>query len=146
MTRIATMGTSSCATIAIAGFKGDQVTADKQYLDDPSSFQEPTEGLSVAGFYSNILYPVSQPLGHTHELPFEKLMKDLDASPMKTKFTIATLNSTQQNGEYWPERLKSWGFNLIDATDNTIGQRCYVWARNANRPEIYKEKVTPLDA
>lgn len=132
MTRIATMGTSSCATIAMAGFKGQHYEMNEKYLADPSSFVEPQN--SVQQFYSNILYPTSQPLGHTDEYPLEALMKSLDNSSMKTKFVIATLNQTQRNmkDNYWPKQLAKWGFVLSYATKNTIGQNCFVYIRNPN--------------
>lgn len=133
MTRIATMGTSSCATIAIAGFKQSQIEVNEQFRKD-GSFED-TEGRTVDQFYHNILYPTDQPLGHTKEYPFDKLMQELDNSSMKDKFTIATLNAEQFNakGGYWQERLKEWGFELMDKTKNNIGTLCYIFVRNRAR-------------
>lgn len=133
MTRVATMGTSSCATIAIAGFKGDQVVIDKLYQETGESKEG--EGLSVQEFYNQILYPVSQPLGHSREYPFTKLMEEIDKGSMKTKFCIATLNTTQATTEdgYWPKQLAKFGFELLTKTKNTIGQTCWVYTRNPNK-------------
>lgn len=134
MTRIATMGTSSCATIAIAGFKDGQKDLNEAYIADPSTFKGADE-MSVDKFYDKILYPVSQPLGHTDEYPFQALMEALDESSMAHKFVIATLNSHQYNGlgGYWRHQLEKHGFELIDKTDNEIGSICYIFTRNHNR-------------
>lgn len=136
MTRLATMGTSSCATIAIAHFKGKNKDLNDQYLADPSSFVQPEGGMTVQEFYDDILYPTDQELGCTGEYPFRRLMEEIDKSAMKDKFIIATLNASQYNfdDEYWPKQLAECGFEVIDKTNNKIGQLCYIFARNKGRP------------
>jgi hypothetical protein len=134
MTRVATMGVSSCATIALAGWKEGQRELNEAYKKDPKSFKAPTTGMSVKAFCDDIIYPTSQPLGHTHELPFEKLMQDLEKSGLKNKFMIATLNLYQYQGNknYWPNELNRWGFVLIDKVNNDIGTINYIYVRNTN--------------
>lgn len=131
MTRIATMGTSSCATIAIAGFKDEQKELNESYRKDPKSFK--LNGMSVDEFYDKVLYPVSQPLGATGDYPFDLLMKELNKSSMKDKFIIATLNSYQFFGGYFTELLLNNGFSLVDKTKNDIGEMCYIFIRNEAR-------------
>jgi len=130
------MGTSSCATIAIAHFKGNNKALNDEYLANPDSFGKPADGYTVDDFYHKVLYPTSQPLGHTGEYPLRKLMEEIDAGPMKNKFIIATLNASQynQDDEYWPKQLMECGFEVIDKTNNAIGQLCYIFARNKGRP------------
>lgn len=139
MSFIATMGTNSCATIAIGGFKSGQMEANEKYKADPKSYEEPKdEGLSVDQFYSQILYPITQPLGRTRDLPFEYLMKRLAKTSMADKFTIATLNIDQYDNKdgYWANELKRWGFKLIDKTKNNIGSMCYIFVRNEARRDM----------
>ena len=133
MSRLATMGTSSCATIAISGFKDQDLNRNKQYLKNPEAFVEPVN--SVDTFYNSILYPTSQPLGKTDEYPFDALMKAIDKSSMKDKFTIITLNEYQYKVQHWLERLEHWGFTLMDKTKNNIGSMNYVFIRNLARPK-----------
>jgi hypothetical protein len=140
MPYVATTGTASCATIAIGSFKGpgNQMALNENYKKDPKSFTEPKEGLSVNQFYSSILFPTSQPLGRTHDLPFTKLMEDIDNSSLKTKLVIATLNHSQYYGsdEYWPKELRKWGFKLFHKTKNAIGSVNYVFIRNPSHVDI----------
>lgn len=136
MTRAATMGTSSCATIAIAHFKGDNFKINEEYLKSKQNMKK--EGLSVAEFYSQIIYPTSQPLGHTAEYPFDQLMDEIDSSSLKGKYITATLNQQQFNFEngYWVKRLEARGFKAVDKTHNDIGQDCTIFVRNNNRVEL----------
>jgi len=138
MTHVATMGCSSCATIAIGGFKAGQKEINDAYLKDPKSFVEPKEGLTLDGFYNNVLYPTSQPLGKTKEYPFEKLMQDLKTSSMSSKFVIATINQGQYMGNerYWHKQLVKWGFQLFKKANNSIGSVNYIYFRNPNEVEI----------
>ena len=135
MTRVATMGTSSCATIAIAHFKGDNYDDNEKYLADKSSFVEPKN--SVEGFYQDVLYPTSQPLGHSDEYPFDALMDAIDESDMRDKFIIATLGKSQTilKDGYWPKRLEARGFSLLEKTKNDIGEVCFIYTRNRNKVE-----------
>jgi len=134
MSYVATMGTSSCATIAVGGFKEGQRENNEKYKADKASLVLPKEGQSVEGFYNNTLYPTTQPLGRSYELPFEKVMEDIEACGLKTKFIIATLNIYQYNGnsEYWPNELNRWGFKLVSKTNNSIGSINYIYVRNPN--------------
>lgn len=134
MTRIATMGTSSCATIAIAGFKDEQKKLNESYRKDPNSFK--LEGLSVDEFYDKVLYPVSQPLGSTGEYPFDLLIEKLNRSAMRGKFIIATLNSYQFFNGYFTRLLLENGFSLVDKTKNSIGEMNYVFIRNGSKRDI----------
>jgi hypothetical protein len=131
------MGASSCATIAVGGFKDGQYEANEKYKKD-KVFEKPSEGYSVSEFYSKIIYPTSQPLGKTYEMPFEKLMKELQASPLKTKFTILVMNEYQYQAKdnYWANEANRWGFTLAYKTKNTIGSVNYVYIRNPNEVAI----------
>ncbi len=142
MTHVATSGTFSCATIAIAGFKGTNKDLNDAYLKDPNSFKE-KDGITVGRFYQDILVPVSQPLGKSQEYPFEKLMQLIDQNGMKNKYTTAVLNKDQYlgNDQYWPTQLKKWGFKLVDKTKNDLGMVCYVYVRNNGRVSIEKEEA-----
>lgn len=133
MTRAATMGSSSCAAIAIAHFKGQNYEDNVRYLESGEGSKG--EGLSVDEFYTDIIYPTEQPLGHTAEYPFDMLMDHIDKSRLKTKFIIATLNQSQMmlKDGYWPKRLKERGFEPMDKTKNDIGQPCVIFVRNNNR-------------
>lgn len=135
MSRLATMGTFSCATIAVSGFRDEDLKLNQKYEEDPSAFKLDTQGLSVNQFYKDILYPISQPLGKTKEYPFSMLMEHIDKSKMSDKFTILTMNSYQHNKPYWKEILKKFGFELIDKTNNSIGEVCYIYTRNRARVE-----------
>lgn len=134
MTHVATMGVSSCATIALAGWKEGQREKNEAYKKDPKSFKM-GPGLSVERFYHDILYPTAQPLGQTADMPFEKLMQDLEKSEMRDKFMIAVINQYQYRGnnEYWPKELNRWGFQLVDKMSNAIGSDNYVYIRNSLR-------------
>lgn len=128
MTHVATMGTFSCATIAIGSFKAPWRDHNEAYKKDPKSWKEPKEGLTVAQFSSQVLYPVSQPLGRSKDMPFEKLMQDIKKS-LGDKLIAATLNNEQfmGNGHYWPKELKRHGFRLMAKTQNSWGQINYVY-------------------
>lgn len=143
MTKLATMGTSSCATIAIQGFGERDKEANEAYITGgPPVFED--EGVSVEEFYDEILYPTEQDLGRTRDHPFEELMELIelvegqDGNSMEDKYTVATLNSYQFNtdGRYWPNQLKRWGFELVDKTNNNIGSICYIYVRNKARVDI----------
>ena len=135
MSRISTMGTFSCATIAIAGFKPEHRAADQKYLADKDPLIAKAAEKSIQHFYNTVLYPTSQPLGKSDEFPFEALMEALNGHAMGDKFIIATLNQhqTQVDDGYWAKRLAHWGFELIDKTNNSIGQVCMIYTRNRNR-------------
>jgi hypothetical protein len=143
MSRIATMGTSSCATIALAGFKQGQKELNEAFKAGLWEGNKQDAFDSVKNFWSKTLYPTSQPLGATDEFPFTLLMKALDESRMVDKFIIATLNEHQQQGlgGYWAKELTAHGFKLVDKTKNNIGSMCYIYIRNNARPEghIVKE-------
>ena len=138
MTHVATMGTSSCATIAIGGFKGQEAMdineAFKAGAD--SKYDTSRSSLDVNEFYSKILHPLAQVLGRTKDMPFTELMQEVDKSYMKSKFIIATLNDFQRNhnNEYWPKELAKFGFEWVDETKNDIGMMCHVYVRSNNRP------------
>lgn len=131
MPHVATMGTSSCACIAIGGFNnGDSQTVNEEYKAE--GVIPETSGHSIQFFYDEVLYPITQPLGRTKDLPFEKLMEDIDASSLSTKLIAATLNLHQyhESGMYWHNELKRWGFELVTKTDNVIGTVNYIYFRN----------------
>lgn len=146
MTRAATMGTSSCATFAIAGFKQDHIDENEKYRADPdnyvldqSNFSTKYPGKGTVGeWFSEFIGPTSQPLGATKDYPFDMLMEEIKKhGTCYDKFTIATLNEFQQEGndQYWPKRLTEHGFELIDKTQNNMGTVCYVYTRNFARVE-----------
>ena len=142
MTRLATMGTSSCATIAIQGFKTADKAMNEAYLADPAGYAVPTVG-TVQSFYDMVLYPTQQDLGRTGDYPFELLMKEIMEGSMKSKFKLLTLNAGQ-NMHYWPEQLAKHGFILIDKTKNSIGTMNYIYAQSPNRPEDMTGVVSVL--
>jgi hypothetical protein len=131
------MGTSSCATISIGGFKkGDQKKLNEEYKANktlPNS-----AGMSVQEFYDEIIVPISQPLGKTQDLPFTKMMEDITTGGLHTKLCMAVLNDYQYQGDnrYWHEELKKWDFKLITKTYNDLGTVNYVYMRNPNVREI----------
>lgn len=134
MTKLATMGTSSCATIAIGGFKGQAAyNLNEAYRAASDEFKEPEN--CVQSFYNDILHPTTQDLGRTDDYPFDALMKAIDESSMQDKFIIATLNQYQMTYKdgYWPNRLAEHGFTMFDATKNNIGMPCFLFSRNLAR-------------
>lgn len=148
MTMLQTMGTSSCATIALGFFKrnlfnkewgGSQKDLNELYKEDPVKFFKtypiPSDG-DVEDFYIDIIYPTIQELGKTADLPFEYIMEKIDEGEFKNKFIIATLNEYQQGAEgYWPRELERWGFECVDKTNNDIGGMNYIYTRNKGRPD-----------
>ena len=92
----------------------------------------PKAGLSAAAFYSDVLYPTSQPLGRSYEMPFERVMEEITASPLNSKFVILTINASQYRGNdnYWPNEFNRWGFQLTTKTKNSIGDVNYIYTRN----------------
>lgn len=146
MTRVATMGTASCATIAINDFKnGSEISSFKnvdeneEYKKDPKAYRKnfKIEGYSVSAFTNHVLYPFEQELGQSGSMPFEMLMEDLKERGIDDKFTIATLNTYQHKTQkYWRNELERWGFEVIDATKNSAGQVCYIYVRNKARVDV----------
>ena len=134
MSRLATMGTFSCATLAISGFKSQDKNLNEAYRADPKK-ELKGDGMTVEEFYNKIIVPTSQPLGKTAEYPFEFLMDKLENHDLGTKYISTTLNNSQMNEGYWPEILKKHGFEVVDETNNTLGERCTIWVRNRNRPK-----------
>lgn len=137
MPRVTTAGTCSCATIAIGGFKiGNSRTQNEEYK---KTRKFPLNGLQeVEKFFSNVLYPVQQPLGWSEHLPFEYLMESIDKSRLKTKMITVVLNSRliSANKRYWPNELKRWGFEEVAQTVNSIGGNINVlFIRNPNKPK-----------
>lgn len=133
MTCLATMGTSSCATIALQGFKDEDYHMNEKYLADTSSFV-PTNK-NVDWFYGSILYPTKQDLGRTDSMPFTYLMERIkEHHKLNRKFLIATLNGYQVGplGKgYWIKQLKEWDFKHMHSTINSIGGgRNYVFVRD----------------
>lgn len=134
MTHLATMGTDSCATFSIAGFK-NQRDSNEAYKASP-----PSNGLSVGielakGFYNRTILPISQPLAKSNELPFEQIMQGVDADyKLKAKFCAITINHTQfmGDGKYWPKEFKRWGFVLSHKTANNSmgGVINYIYIRD----------------
>lgn len=134
MTKLATMGTSSCATIALQGFKEDDYDMNEAHLKDPKGFKEPKN--NVSWFYNYVLYPTAQDLGRTDDYPFDALMKQIDTHPkMGNKFLIATLAGYQMiaHDGYWPKKMEEWGFKCIHKTTNSIGGSInHIFVRDPN--------------
>lgn len=156
MTRIATSGTYSCATISISGFSDYDRDINNKFLKDGTA--EPKKfpilkkdgdtiysEMTPAQFYSKVLYPISQPLGCTKDYPFDNLMDVLEDMEMKGKMIFAILNEHQYfvADHYWPKALERRGFSLVDTTRNSIGTNCFLFIRNFNR--IEGVEVTTLD-
>ena len=145
MTQIVTMGTKSCAAIALAGFGGEQQQINEQHIKGEYPHIVPNGESSAQDFWDNVLMPLSQPLGESAHYPFDMLMDIIDEGSdygedgkFKGKFIIVTLNDNQYNygHKYWPKRLAARGFTLIDKTDNTSGMICYFFTRNNRRVDI----------
>ena len=137
MTHVATMGAFSCACISIAGWKDNHANLEEDYLDCPEEYEDftPKNGLTLQGFYDEILYPTVQELGRTGEYPFSLLMKKIDShSSLSGKYIVAVLAEFQV--DYWSDKLKAHGFELVDKTDNDMGTINYIYVRNYNRVEI----------
>ena len=131
MPHVATMGASSCATISIGGFKAPNSYENNEAYKTSGVVPE-SEGFTVKEFYSKVLYPVAQPLGKTRDLPFVKLMQDIDDSQLQTKLVVAVLNHAQRFARegYWHNELKSFNFGLVTKTKNSIGSINYMYIRN----------------
>lgn len=149
MTKVATMGTSSCATIALQGFKAkgsalgsfDNKNENEKYLSGNRTI-DPKDPCwdSIRDFMSEVIGPTRQDLGRTEDLPFDKIMDffDSDVHPGKSfggKFIITTLNNSQETEGYWPKRLKERGFVKIDMTSNDMGSVNHIYTRNNRRVE-----------
>ena len=133
MTKLATMGASSCGTIAIQGFKNEDIVLEQEYLKT-GEFNEPEE--NVQWFYDEVLYPTDQDLGRTADYPFTLLMDRIDQSGMCSKFIIAVLAEFQLME--WEDKLKARGFEQMDKTYNEIGCWNFIFVRNLNR--YYEEE------
>lgn len=137
MPHVATMGTSSCATISIGGFKwGDAFGDNEKYKESGESNE--SEGLTVNEFYRKVLYPTSQPLGKSRDMPLRKLMDDIDESSLRSKLIMATLNHSQYmvKERYWHKELLECGFELVTKCSNSIGSTNYIYIRNPSKLEI----------
>lgn len=136
MTRVSTSGMSSCATIAISGFKQEDYEMEMAHQKDPSEFSKPASGMSCWVFYNNVLYPTSQPLGKTGEYAFSALMAAINESSLKTKLITVALPSFQISYKdyFWPKLLKEHGFEEVAQTKNTIGSVNVIFIRNPNPP------------
>lgn len=132
MTRIATAGMYSCATIAISGFKDVDRDLNDDYEKDAKSFKGLKDGLTARKFYNDVLYPTSQPLGKTGEYPFTRMMEEIDDCNLSTKLIVAALPEFQLADGYWRQRLEKWGFKEITKTQNTIGSVNTLFIRNPN--------------
>lgn len=155
MTRIATMGTSSCATISIQGFKSQDMVINKKYMDNPGAWKGPTpfdsggeystESVgSVGSFYERILYPTDQDLGYTHDYPFDALMKELSGHKMNDKLICAVVPHSNNGwgsevADYFFERLHAWGFHLRERTMNSIGGTNYLWIRSEQETDYIND-------
>lgn len=144
MTHVATSGTGSCATISISRFKGDNYTNNIAYMNgkplEELSFSEKSDSnLTPSQFYNEILYPTSQPLGKSKEVPFEALMEGIENCGLRRKMIFVALNEQQSlaNDGYWVEQLKRWEFVEVDRVNNDIGMMNRIFIRNVNRPSGY---------
>lgn len=132
MTHIATAGISSCATISIGGFKEGQHAINEAYKADKKSWSVPKEGMSADRFYHDVLYPTSQPLGRTYDMPFERVMEEILGCSLGTKTIFAALNKNQwmMKDGYWSKELRRHGFKLFAKTGNSLGQTNYLYMRS----------------
>jgi len=141
MTKLSTMGASSCATIAIQGFKDSDVNLEIEY-QTTGKYKKYKQG--VNWFYNNVLYPTNQALGRTSHYPFSALMEEINRSSMRDKFIIAVLNEYQQHkSTFWTDLFEQHGFELVDVTHNNIGTDNYIYVRNLARTKespLYKEQ------
>lgn len=141
MTKLATMGTSSCATLAIQGFTEKATFPNYQkneaYLNEGKGNEERMT-TTVGRFLSDVLWPFEQDLGRTDNYAFDELMDKLEHHGVHKKFIIATLNEHQTHFKdgYWPKRLEARGFSLIDKTNNDDGMICYIYTRNEARVDL----------
>jgi hypothetical protein len=142
MPRISTLGTASCAAIAIGHFKSSTIEENEKYKKT-KEFTPPAGEMSAKDFYSKILFPTKQELGWTYNMPFERLMEELDDSSLKTKFILVTLNAAQflGNDQYWPKELRRHGFKLVDKANNAIGGLNYFFSRNPSGQAITEQEL-----
>lgn len=152
MTKIATMGTSSCATIAIQGFENkdgyshykeeiayqEAVNSGKKWTKIPKK--------DADWFYNQILFPTMQELGRTDDMPFSLCMKQIDKGPLSSKYIVCTLNAANFNFEnyFWPKLLKQHGFSLVSTTKNHIGSMNYIFVRNPSFNDEALEKALSI--
>lgn len=140
MTKIATMGTSSCATIAIQGFTNkdgyDHYLEELKYQGAPVKDRKKfVPNKDAKWFYDTVLFPVIQELGRTEDMPFSLCMEQIDKGPLKTKYIVVTLNDFNFNFQnyFWPKLLRKHKFSLVSTTKNSIGGAInYVFVRNPN--------------
>ena len=135
MSRLATSGMFSCATIAVSGFKPEDRDLNDRYEANPDAWEGLTDGMDVAQFYDDILYPVSQPLGKTGEYPFTRLMEEMrdhydgEDECIAHKFVVCALPDFQLMDGYWLDRLHKWGFEEWTTVDNFIGATNHIFYR-----------------
>lgn len=149
MTRLATMGTSSCATLSISGWhtedkKLQELYENGGYKYDPDAKTERGD-CSLTQFGDKLLYPLSQPMGETYDYPFSLIMDYLDnvnelgvhKTSLGAKYIAITVSDYQHNADFWPPRLAERGFEKIDQTHNNAGELCHIYVRNTNRDRSY---------
>lgn len=129
MTKIATMGTSSCATFAINGFKPEDIDMEKVFrVSTPKDRKVLVSkaAKAIQDWYKEVLYPIDQKLGHSKDHSFSAIMQAISAHPqLNKKYLIATLPSYCLNltcEGYWGKVLKWWGFELVTSTVNSTVQ------------------------
>lgn len=134
MAHAATAGTSSCAMISVGWFKGQTPEQNEEYRTtgkDPVESTNRGSSLTPSEFYSQIIYPPSQPLGTTKEYTFDHLMDLIDECRLSSKMIQLVLNNSQrfQSDGYWHKRAKDRGFRLMMKAGNKIGSTNYVYVR-----------------
>lgn len=131
MARLSTMGTASCATMAIGYFKYDKIEDNELYLHEGKR-KEYINDHDVDWWLDEILTPLEQELGQTDSVPFDQLMDDIEEDDtLNRKFCICTLNAFQHdtNG-YWKDRLIARGFRHFHTTKNNMGGINYLYLRD----------------
>lgn len=150
MTRLATMGTSSCATMAISGWKSEDKVLEEAYL--AGNFKYDPEADTARGDVplhlvpGKLIYPLSQPMGESYDYPFSFIMDWLDGvievngtknPSIGAKFIILTLNDSQYQIGYWKDKIEARGFKKIDQSWNNAGEMNHIFTRNTNFEKRY---------
>ena len=141
MTRLVTSGMCSCGTLAIAGFGMKHKKLEDEYLKSGKEANDTSRSkMDVVQFYQQVVYPTEQELGETKEYAFSHLMEIIDDEETSYKTEDETIGNKYLSLclanfqlDYWRPQVESFGFELVDVTNNSIGGYNYIFTRNKNR-------------
>lgn len=158
MPRLATTGNTSCASMAIGGFKfrWDPIKDNEEYLADKNNYvlyensdcklddleRSAKSSLSVGDWFNKIMFPVAQDLGESRDYPFDMLMDLIEKNEdTHTKHLSVLINQRQymEKDMYWPKRFKERGFKLCNKFNNDIGYVNYLFEKTPLSVPIAEE-------